>query len=88
MTDEWPNNLVANLRMAKMAAPTFAKDWCIKAADEIERLMKVNKILLCEAEEFRKYVHWASSEIDMKQRQIVKLETGLVNSTSKQCNDC
>jgi methylaspartate ammonia-lyase len=65
MTDEWPNNLVANLRMAKMAAPTFAKDWCIKAADEIERLMKVNKILLCEAEEFRKYVHWASSEIDM-----------------------
>lgn len=66
--------------MAKMAAPPFAKEWCIQAADEIERLMKQNKQLLLEAEEFRKYVLWASNEIEMKQKRIAKLETGVVKS--------
>jgi dsDNA-specific endonuclease/ATPase MutS2 len=73
---EWPGNLVTNLRMAKMAAPTFAKEWCIQAADEIERLTKQNKRLLHEAEEFRQYVHWASGEIERKQKKIVELEAG------------
>jgi hypothetical protein len=56
---EWPSTLIANLRMAEMAAPVFAKDWCIQAANEIERLVKLNKQLLHEAKELREYVHWA-----------------------------
>jgi hypothetical protein len=79
---EWPNHLVANLRMAKMAAPTYAKEWCIEAADEIERLVKLNKQMLSEAEGFRKYVHWASGEIESKQKKIVELEAELVKAIS------
>lgn len=54
---EWPSTLIANLRMAEMAAPVFAKKWCIQAAEEIERLVKLNKQLLHEAEELRASLH-------------------------------
>jgi hypothetical protein len=59
---EWPGTLIANLRMAEMAAPVFAKEWCIQAAEEIERLVKLNKQLLHEAKELREYVHVASGK--------------------------
>jgi hypothetical protein len=55
---EWPDTLIANLRMAKMAAPVFAKDWCSQAAEEIERLVNLNKQLLHEVKELREYIKY------------------------------
>jgi hypothetical protein len=42
MIDEERQGLLGNLRMAEFAAPTYAKQWCREAADEIERLAKEN----------------------------------------------
>jgi hypothetical protein len=41
MTDQERQKLLGNLRMAKLAAPTYAKQWCGEAADEIERLAEI-----------------------------------------------
>jgi hypothetical protein len=50
MTDEERHKLLANLRMVEFAAPTYAKQWCGIAANEIERLAAELAQARCESQ--------------------------------------